>query len=202
MITTIFFDIGKVLANFDHTLIWKRLAQISKLSEYDIAARIQSLDILSLHETGHLSSQGLFNQIRTQFELTADLSFDDFARLWSDIFQAQWPVIHLAEQLHQRYSVMLLSNTGEIHWNWLVQTIPFFTQVDDAVLSFRVGYMKPAPEIYHAAIQCSHSAPEQCAYIDDVAAYAETACQLGIHGIHFRSFPQLQDELRALHVAW
>ena len=42
------------------------------------------------------------------------------------------------------------------------------------------------------------STPQSAVFIDDVAANAAAATQLGIHGIHFRSPDQLREELVAV----
>lgn len=200
MITTIFFDIGKVLVGFDHTLIWQRLAKVSPFSAHEIQQRIQGSELMNLHETGKLGPLDFFHEVQRKGHLNHAVSYEEFSRLWADIFWEQSEIIRLATSLQQHYVIGLLSNVGEIHWNWLVSKFPFFGQANILLLSFQVGHLKPSTEIYQEAIRQSHSQPQQCVYIDDIAAYVNASRQFGIHGIHYRSPEQLQSELKQLHV--
>jgi putative hydrolase of the HAD superfamily len=200
MITTIFFDIGNVLVGFDHGLIWQRLALFSALSSQELQQRIQDSGVMKLHETGKLTSLDFFYELQQEGKLDSSLSYEKFTRLWADIFWEQVPVIQLANTLQQHYTIGLLSNTGEIHWNWLVSRFSIFSQVDKKILSFQVGYLKPSKEIYQEAIQQSQSQPEQCVYIDDIEAYANASQKLGILGIHYQTPEQLKRELKELDI--
>ena len=198
MITTIFFDIGKVLVGFDYNLIWKHFAAVSDLPAEEIEQRILSSGVMSLHETGKLSPHELFYEIRTRGQLKPSVSFDEFCRMWADIFWEYQPIMQLAQMLRQHYTIFLLSNVGEIHWTWLIKHYPIFSQVDDAILSFQVGYMKPAKEIYQEAIRRSGSSAEQCVYIDDIEQYVEASRELGIQGIHYQSPEHLKSRLKIM----
>jgi HAD superfamily hydrolase (TIGR01509 family) len=198
MITTVFFDIGKVLVGFDHGLIWQRLAEKSPLSAAEIQQRIQGSGLMNLHEMGTLPPQEFFRKVCEQGELDTTLSYETFSRCWADIFWEQTPVVQLARTLQQHYTLGLLSNVGEIHWNWVLEQFSIFRQADIRILSFQVGAMKPAEAIYREAIRQSGSQPEQCVYIDDIGAYADASRNLGIYGIHYQSPEQLHQELATL----
>jgi len=68
------------------------------------------------------------------------------------------------------------------------------------ILSFQVGYMKPATEIYQEAIRRSGSLAEQCVYIDDNERNVEAGRELGIRAIHYQSPEQLKSSLRMLNI--
>ena len=157
---------------------------------------------MDLHETGKLPPLKFFHQVQQQGKLSHSLSYEEFARIWADIFWEQSAITQLATILHQNYTIGLLSNVGEIHWNWLANTFPIFRRFDKRILSFQFGHMKPAREIYQEAIHQSQSLPEQCAYIDDIEAYAKASRQLDIYGIHYQSPSQLYHELNQLHLTF
>jgi FMN phosphatase YigB (HAD superfamily) len=200
MFTTILFDIGNVLIGFDHGLIWKRLAVASKLSADEIRQRIQGSGVMNVYEAGKLSSLDFFSEIQRLGQLDPALSFDEFCLIWTAIFWENKPMIQLAQTLRQHYAIFLLSNVGEIHWNWLVQHYPIFSQVAEPILSFQVGYMKPAKEIYQEALLRAGALPEQCVYIDDVAEYVAASRELGIQGLQYQSPAQLKNALSQLGV--
>jgi FMN phosphatase YigB (HAD superfamily) len=200
MITTILCDIGNVLIGFDHHPIWQRLAAMSPLSAGEIGQRLKASTLLDLHETGKLSSQDFFREIQTLGHLDPALSFEEFCLIWTDIFWENKPMIQLAQTLRQQYALFLVSNVGEIHWDWLVQHYPIFSQVAEPILSFQVGYMKPAKEIYQEALLRAGALPEQCVYIDDVAEYIAASRELGIQGFQYQSLTQVKNALKMLTV--
>lgn len=55
--------------------------------------------------------------------------------------------------------------------------------VDALVLSCEVGAMKPAPRIYHAALDRLGVPPDRAVLVDDMAAYCEAAVALGLGAV-------------------
>ena len=202
MITTIFFDIGNVLCAFDHQLIWRRLQPFSTLSSEELQERMTHSGLMNRHETGELPPLDFFRELRREGNLLPSLSYEHFSRFWTDIFQAQAPIIQLAANLQTDYKVGLLSNVGEIHWKWLLTRFPFFHRVETElrVLSFESGCMKPAEKIYQKALERAQDKPEHCAYIDDIPEYVERSRELGIQGIRYQSPEQLINDLKSLGV--
>ena len=200
MITTFFFDIGNVLIGFDHHPIWQRLAAMSPLSTGELEQRIKASAFMDLHEIGQLPPREFFRAMQTLGQLDPALSFDEFCLIWTDIFWENKPMMQLAQTLRRQYALFLISNVGEIHWNWLAQHYPIFSQVADPILSFQVGYMKPAKEIYQEALLRAGALPEQCVYIDDVAEYVAASREIGIQGIQYQSLGQVKSALNQLGV--
>ena len=98
------------------------------------------------------------------------------------------------------YSVPLYALT-----NWSSETFPpqrerfpFLSWFDDLVISGVEGVIKPDPRIFRILLERNAIAPESAVFIDDVAANADAAARLGIHGIHFRSPAQLRRDLAAV----
>jgi 2-haloacid dehalogenase len=86
--------------------------------------------------------------------------------------------------------------------NWSAETFPrqrarfpFLSWFDGIVVSGMEGVIKPDPRIFRILCERHRIAPETAVFIDDVAANAAAASELGIHGIHFRSPEQLRHEL-------
>jgi len=86
--------------------------------------------------------------------------------------------------------------------NWSAETFPpqrarfaFLDWFDGIVVSGSEGVIKPDPRIFRILCERYRIAPDSAVFIDDVAANAEAASALGIHGIHFRSADELRREL-------
>jgi HAD superfamily hydrolase (TIGR01509 family) len=75
--------------------------------------------------------------------------------------------------------------------------LPLF---DSVTLSFVVKEMKPGAKIYLDAVGKLEVRPEECAYIDDIEAYAEGARRLGMQGIRYLSHTALLKSLEAIGV--
>jgi 2-haloacid dehalogenase len=89
--------------------------------------------------------------------------------------------------------------------NWSAETFPsqrgrfpFLSWFDGIVVSGFEGVIKPDARIFRILCERYRVAPESAAFIDDVAANAQAAAAIGIHGIHFRSADQLRRELVAV----
>ena len=88
--------------------------------------------------------------------------------------------------------------------NWSAETFPpqrerfdFLDWFDGIVVSGQERVIKPDPRIFEILLSRHGVAAKDAVFIDDVAANAEAATALGIHGIHFRSPEQLRRELAA-----
>jgi HAD superfamily hydrolase (TIGR01509 family) len=58
--------------------------------------------------------------------------------------------------------------------------------------------VKPSAEIFQKAVEIAGHRPEECLFIDDLAANVEGARQCGIEALQFVSAEQLERDLRKL----
>jgi putative hydrolase of the HAD superfamily len=71
---------------------------------------------------------------------------------------------------------------------------------DFVLMSYEVGARKPEPKIYELLVKQAGVRPEEIVFIDDTAAYGPFVEAAGIKFIHFRTAPQLREELHLLGV--
>jgi putative hydrolase of the HAD superfamily len=64
-------------------------------------------------------------------------------------------------------------------------------------LSAEVRSIKPQPEIYEHCLRELETSPAETLFIDDREVNIKAAEAMGIHGIQFKSLPQLRSELAA-----
>jgi HAD superfamily hydrolase (TIGR01509 family) len=74
-----------------------------------------------------------------------------------------------------------------------MENYPIVHWFDEWLLSFEVGAKKPKQRIYDAIFEKMDVKPNEVFYVDDISKYVETAQQLGLHGVVFRSAAQLWD---------
>jgi putative hydrolase of the HAD superfamily len=201
MIKTIIFDLGKVIVPFDFKRGYDRLSPLCSLPPEQIPERLRGHDLVSRFESGQIEPRDFVAEIGKV--LGFQPRYEEFCDIWSYIFLPETLIPEsLVEALHNRYRILLLSNTNAIHFEMIERTYPILRHFDEFVLSYRVGAMKPSPKIYQAAIEKAQCRAGECFFTDDIAAYVEGAKAAGIDAVQFENHQQIERELRARGVAW
>jgi HAD superfamily hydrolase (TIGR01509 family) len=195
-IHAILFDIGNVLLRFDFSLALRALAAKSEVDDpADVLVRIERVKIA--YEDGAIA-RGAF--MRGAFDVLRYRGTErDFIAAWEDIFEPNPPMIALVEELHARHPLYLLSNTSDIHRDYLFRRYPFFSCFSGGVYSFEVGASKPGRHIFEIAKRQLGIEPETTFFIDDLLPNIETARVLGFvcHHYHHDRHDTLLQKLRA-----
>jgi HAD superfamily hydrolase (TIGR01509 family) len=76
------------------------------------------------------------------------------------------------------------------HFHWL-------ELFDELSFSCELGKNKPEPEIYEICLSRLGLLPNECLFVDDSLENVEGAIKVGIHAIHFKTFPEFLQELEA-----
>ena len=130
-----------------------------------------------------------------------DISYDTFQSIWSGMFSLNDPVRAVLTNLKRNgYRLILLSNTNELHLDYIRENFKVIEVFDDLILSYKLGYSKPHREIFEEALRRANSPPKDCVYIDDIEEFCKAAEKLGINSIVYRSPEQLIADLKELGV--
>ena len=78
----------------------------------------------------------------------------------------------------------------------------FLDYVDGGILSYRDHVVKPGQEIYRLLMERYDLVPEKTVFIDDTPANIKTARELGWHGIDYKTYDQVVEELHGLGVRY
>ncbi len=196
MTKTVIFDLGGVIVPLDFRRAYAAIEGLSPFCAEQIPARIAATGLVPQLEQGLIEPREFAARISEALNLA--VSFEEFCHLWSAIFPPHTLIPEsLLESLRGRHRLLLLSNTNAIHFPFIRDNYPLLRHFDDFILSYEVGAMKPAPEIYRAAIARSACAPEECFFIDDVPENVDAARREGLDAARFVSYEQLREELRA-----
>ncbi len=194
-INAVIFDIGNVLLRFD----FSRAAQ--KLLQHCTPAGEQILELIEpvklAYEAGRMERADFQAQLRAILSYTG--TDEHFIEAWEDIFTENEPMVAIVRALHGRMPLYLLSNTNDIHVEFMFRRFPFFTLFTDAVYSYKVRASKPEREIYEIAQRQFGVAPAETLFIDDLAANIASAREVGFqtHHYDFRNHAPLLEQLRA-----
>ena len=181
IIKTIFLDLGNVVVRYDPTAAIGRFAPYTALPAGEIFQSIARDGLIERYEEGRITSEEFFAGV---CKVTGcSLTFDRFQTIWEDMFSINPFMEGVIKKLKGSYSLILLSNTNEMHFRYIQDRFPIIRQLDEVVVSFRVGFMKPKKEIYRAALDTARTEPGRCLFIDDLESNISGAREAGIRTI-------------------
>jgi len=199
MIRVIVFDFGNVIYTVHRERFIKNISRFTDTSAQDLELMIYGpLGPSHQYETGLITSDQFFKKIVSIAHLS--VSKPDFIKTFIDMFEPIPTTPRLIRQLKPNYTLALLSNTNEWHFEHVIQPLEDYDLFDHVTLSYEVKAMKPAKKIYQDAVKKSKMNPEECVFIDDVKEYADAASEMGIHGIQYTSHDALLESLRHVGV--
>ena len=201
MIKAVLLDLGEVVVGLDFPRAYRAAAKLTRYSAEEIPKLISASGLASVYEHGRISSEAFYQQLSAALDLR--VGFDEFRGIWENMFDPE-PLVSdsFLEGLASRTTLLLLSNTNELHFNSVRRRYPLFRHFHDCVLSYEVGSMKPEEGIYRAAIQRAGCRPNECFFTDDKAVNVEAALELGMDATVFRDEATLKGELRERGVGW
>lgn len=197
MIKTLIFDLGNVIISFDHNRIVQQIEKYCPYKSDEIYQRILTSSITQDYNLGKISSLEFFDAVKNQLNL--QIEFAEFSNIWNSTFDLK-PILseQMFKKLSETYRLMLLSDTNELHFEFIRQNFPILNYFDNFVLSYQLGVLKPSPEIFLAAVKKAGCLPEECFFTDDVKGNVEGAQKAGIKAFHFVSAQEFEKEVFSL----
>ncbi len=198
-VEVILFDLGNVILPFNHYQIAEKLSLVAQKKEFRDSEWIFSylFDLqkgkINDFDIGKVSPPEFFQSLKKHLDLS--ISFEEFIPVWNDIFVEDQEVSRIILSLKGRWRLGLLSNTDPLHFGYILTKFSIIMAFDKWILSYEVGFQKPAIEIFHKAIEWASVEPQRILFIDDVKKHVEVAVSLGMQCIHFLSAQQLKEEL-------
>jgi glucose-1-phosphatase len=200
MVKALIFDLGRVLVNVDFEMGYSRMAALSGLSLEEVRDRLQSSRLGYAFESGLMPPHEFAARVSELMGVSP--SFEEFGEIWYSVFH-EGPLIpeEFIARLHERYRLVLLSNTNALHYEMLEPRLPALKHFDAYTLSYKLGAQKPAPAIYRDAVVKAGCDPGECFYTDDINEYIDGAKAAGIQAAQFRGLSRLKADLHAAGVA-
>lgn len=181
MIRAFLFDIGNVLLRFDFNLALQKLAHHCDPAAETILELIEP--VKAAYEGGRMERADFQAEVRAILRYTG--TDTDFISAWEDIFTENQPMIDLVHQLKGRYPLYLLSNTSDIHVDFIFRRYPVFSLFDDAIYSYKVRASKPEREIYEITTRQLGIDPAETFFIDDLLPNIQSAREVGFRAHHY-----------------
>ena len=144
MNNTIALDIGRVCVNLNYELCAQKLG-FSSTNELLCCHKIWQLN--DLMETGKICSKEFVAQAQS---ILPHKTSQEITEAWLAIIGEEIEGIHqVVTSLRARgMRIVFLSNTSPLHFDHIKTNVSFYEDVEGAVLSYEVGFMKPHTAIY------------------------------------------------------
>lgn len=189
-------DLGGVAVEFDADRIVHQAAQLMGRAFDEVRAVVYDHELLLPFELGQIRPQDYYEGLKQRLQLR--WSYEQFVRVWNDIFTENQDVAWLLKRIRERHMLFALSNTNELHINYMKATIPSLAFFHQVIASCDVGLRKPDQRIYALALEQAQVRSREAIYIDDRPELVEAGRIAGLTGIRFENSQQLEHDLRQL----
>jgi FMN phosphatase YigB (HAD superfamily) len=192
-------DLGKVLLPFEVERVWEALNPHFGVTHDEARQVVRALFRETRFGAGGVDGRGFYQRLVERSGLR--LPYEAFCVAWSDMFTEDEGVIRLVVEapVEKRY---LLSNTNDIHWQFIRSRYPHVLQpFDYLAVSHELQLEKPDAAIYEWVVRHSGYAPAQHLFIDDIAENVEGARAVGMDAILHTDGDRLWREFMARGLA-
>ena len=198
-ITTVVFDVGKVLFEWDLRYLFAKLIADKDELEFFVT-HVVTPEWHFQHDAGRALDDMVAERIA---------EFPEYAKLiavYANRFNETIPgpvtgSLEIVQELAESgVPLFAITNFGAEFWEGFRPTQPIFALFQDIIVSGVEKLVKPDPAIYALALQRFGIRPGQAIFIDDNHANVISARENGFATHHFRDAASLRAELVALNL--
>lgn len=191
MIKTIIFDFGNVFINLNIEEAIKKTLESLNITEFTN----EIITYNSLYEQGLVSTDEFLMFYKDNFP---NISKEELIDLWNLILKdfPDYRLDFLKDlKASSKFKLILLSNTNELHINWIKKHVSFYENFkncfDAFYLSHEINLRKPNTDIFKFVLNKNNLKANECLFIDDNKDNIETAKKLNIKTWHIN--PETED---------
>ncbi|WP_191860046.1 HAD family hydrolase [Hanstruepera ponticola] len=180
-IKTLIFDFGNVFINLDKEGAMQNALSLFELDEFPD----ELIAINTLYEQGLISSDEFLEFYQDNFpKLSRKTILDAWNIILKDFPKHRLEFIQKLAKENQ-YKLILLSNTNELHINWIKEHVSFYNNFkasfNQFYLSHEIGLRKPTKDIFQFVLDENDLVDQECLFIDDTKENTDTAIKMGFH---------------------
>ena len=180
-IKTLIFDFGDVFINLDKPGAMQYALDLFNLKTFDA----DMIETNILYEVGKISTSEFIQFYKSKFP---EISETKLIYAWNCIIK-DFPEHRLdfikELALQKKYKLILLSNTNDMHIDYVKETVPFFEEFkqcfDVFYLSQQIHFRKPNTDIFEFVLTENNLIANECLFIDDTKDNTDTADKMGFH---------------------
>ncbi len=185
-IDTIIFDLGGVLIDVKSDKEWLE-EDLLPIFHHDKFEHLFTNNFFKHFETGKVSAQDFIQKLKS-IALDRNCTSETILMHWNGLLkEIPKERIDLLKRLKEKYKLLLISNTDELHLQavrkYISEKFGKETLEDyfhHCYYSFKIGLRKPHKEIYEWVIQKEQLQVSSCLYLDDKSANLVEPSKLGM----------------------
>lgn len=198
-ITTVVFDVGRVLFKWDLRYLFAKLIDDKAELEY-LVTHVVTPEWHYQHDEGR-SLADMVAERTAEFPQYADLLSAYENRLMETIPGPIEGSHEIVDELSEKgVPLFAITNFGAEFWDRFRPTQPIFDHFEDIIVSGVEKMVKPDPEIYALALRRFGLRPGQAIFIDDNLDNVVSARENGFAAHHFTDAGKLRQELVGLNL--
>ena len=185
-IKNIVFDFGGVLLDLDVNRTYEALRQVMGFEGEGHYIYEINKDIFDSFETGHTIVENFLWKLQNKSKRVPPV--DKLIAAWNAMLLGWNPAkLELLAEIKSQYRTFLLSNTNELHIEWVRRDLKNKHQITDfdtrffekTYYSHLIGMRKPNVDIFEFIIADANIDPAETLFIDDNVHNIEMAADLG-----------------------
>ena len=191
----IYFDLGKVILDFEHEIGCRNVAEVAGITPETVREVLFDTGLEVKYETGLLSCDEFHQAFCTA--TNSRPSKDELLVGMSDIFSPNRAIFPLISQLRAvNFPIGILSNTCTAHWEFVYAKYTILREYfSPLMLSYQVKSMKPDSKIYERALEAAGCELGKCFFVDDRPENVNAANAAGMDAVLYRTVPDLIEQL-------
>lgn len=201
MIKSIIFDLGGVYFTNGKDAAIKKISR-----KYNISPEIANKFLFTGSELGGLYRKGLitseefWDRSKNLSGIKADN--DELNKLWVESYKPIKGTVRIIKLLKKkRIKLYVLSDNVKERVEYLQSKYKFMDNFVDGIFSNDIHITKnEGTGAFKLILEKTRENPENVLFIDDIEKYVETARELGMNGICFKSPEQLEEEFKNLGI--
>ena len=200
-IDTVVFDIGNVLTTFAWDKFLENKGYDKEMVERMGRASVNSDDWVQF-DIGNLTTQEIAQRFADNDPEIGDELKSAFSDIKDIVIKREETIPWIKALKAAGYRVLVLSSFSKQALEGCKDAMAFLDYVDGGILSYRDHVVKPDQAIYRLLMERYDLVPEKTVFIDDTPANIKTARELGWHGIDYKTYDQVVEELHGLGVRY
>ena len=201
-IKNIIFDLGDVIINIDPPRTYQAFADLKGISLEEAYKVVDDNAFFDKYDKGQFTDQGFVDYVKEKLQLSNP--DHEIITAWNALLlDMPKERIERIQELSNKYTVYLLSNTCSLHIKEVNKILYTFSGVKNlkdlfktAYYSFDLGLRKPDKNIYTTVLADANIKAEETLFLDDNLQNIEAAQSLGINCIHVQKPTTMLDYLK------
>lgn len=201
-IKTLIFDLGNVIIPLEDEKYWWNETFLGIFENYQEVQQLKEDQFFVRYEKGEILTNEFLEKL-SQF-LKPEFQEKDIILRWNALLK-EIPERRLdfLKELKNKYSIYLLSNTNEIHLDFIISALKEKYGLDTleeifnhCYYSFQIKEVKPDAAIFLKVLNEQNLVAEECLFIDDKIENLYPAEKLGIQTILHLPHQEIHIELK------